>query len=147
MAGIPVYHNDQLAIELSVGNRDWIADPGTFLYLPDLESRNSYRSVTAHFAPQTADEREPGRLDLDPFLLQTKANATCLFFGRDGFAGCHWGFGKPVYRAVRFASSTILITDYAETGLRLLRQSSVGPNNLISSGVPFSPGYGIVERK
>jgi len=138
-------HNDQLAIELSVDDRDWIADPGTCLYLPDPEKRNAYRSVAAHFAPQLVNGREPGRLDLDSFQLQTKANATCLYFGRDGFVGCHWGFGKPVYRTVRFIPSAILITDYAETGLTLKQQPSVGPNTSISSRVPFSPGYGMVE--
>jgi hypothetical protein len=139
-------HNDQLAIELSVENRDWIADPGTFIYFPDLQRRNAYRSVAAHFAPQSADGREPGRLDLDPFQLHTKAKATCLYFKRDGFVGCHWGFGEPVYRTVRLTPSTILITDYAETRLRLQRRPSIGPNSSIPSSVSFSPGYGIVER-
>lgn len=44
-------HEDQLSIELSINNKDIYQDPGSFLYTPNPELRNLYRSSIVHFSP------------------------------------------------------------------------------------------------
>jgi uncharacterized heparinase superfamily protein len=43
-------HADQLSFVLAVGDQDFIVDPGTGVYSPDVEKRNRYRSTAAHNA-------------------------------------------------------------------------------------------------
>ncbi|MGK7875795.1 MAG: alginate lyase family protein [Xenococcaceae cyanobacterium] len=104
-------HNDQLAIELNVDGKDWIADPGTYLYTPLPTRRNEYRSVKAHWTIQLKGE-EPGRLDLGLFRLEDSAKAKSLYFGLEEFAGVHLGYGKPVYRMVKLREYGLFIYDY-----------------------------------
>ena len=135
-------HNDQLAIELNVDGEDWIADPGTYLYTPLPEFRNRYRGVSAHFAPRMAD-REPGRLDLGLFRLGDQAKGKCLYFGRTGFAGVHYGYGAPTFRLVELKTHEIRITDYAP-GLQLAPPATdmITYGTRMESSVSYSPGYG-----
>ena len=41
-------HNDILSFEYWSQGRAWLIDPGTYLYTPDPESRNYFRSTEAH---------------------------------------------------------------------------------------------------
>jgi uncharacterized heparinase superfamily protein len=41
-------HNDILSFEYWHGGVFWIVDPGTYVYLPDVEARNWFRSTAAH---------------------------------------------------------------------------------------------------
>lgn len=41
-------HNDHLSFEYWCDGRSWIVDTGTYLYTPDRESRNYFRSTCAH---------------------------------------------------------------------------------------------------
>jgi Heparinase II/III N-terminus/Heparinase II/III-like protein len=136
-------HNDQLSLVMNVDGEDWIVDPGTYLYTALPARRNEYRSVKAHFAPRTADGREPGRLDLGLFLLGDEAEAQCLYFGEDGFIGVHWGFGEPIYRMVELSREGVRVVDFTEGSVPLqVLAYSAGrtPRNVQSP--PFSPGYG-----
>lgn len=137
-------HNDQLSLVLWVDGEEWIADPGTYLYTPLPFRRNEYRSVRAHFAPQAADGREPGRLDLGLFRLGDEARARCLYFGPEGFAGTHGGFGTAVYRVLELTGDGILIDDFAEGELPL-RASSYDPSRIPrnADAPPMSPAYGV----
>jgi len=139
-------HNDQLSIELSVDGVDWIADPGTYLYTASPECRNRYRSVQAHFAPK-AGLREPVPLDRGLFVLPDLTRATTVFFGPEGFAGTHDGYGKPTYRLVRIESFSVSILDCFphETGIR--GDDRVTLTTRSNSPIAFSPGYGIVRRQ
>lgn len=107
-------HNDQLAIELSVNSIDIIRDPGTYLYTPLPEERNLFRSTQAHFTPQLGgmeqNSWEEGAAGL--FTLIHRSHAQCLAFTAEGFAGVHYGFGRPVYRIVRFIPEGLEITDF-----------------------------------
>ena len=103
-------HNDQLAIELQVEGKDWLADPGTLTYTADTAVRERYRSVRAHAAPHW-DDREPVRRNLGLFRLDDAARARCLRFDDTGFHGVHWGFGQPCYRTVAIESGHIVVRD------------------------------------
>jgi len=137
-------HNDQLSLVLWIDGEEWIADPGTYLYTPLPPRRNEYRSVRAHFAPQAADGREPGRLDLGLFRLGDEAQARCLYFGPEGFAGTHAGFGATVCRVLELTGSCIVIDDIEEGGITLRAPSydpSRHPRN--TEAPPPSPAYGV----
>ena len=138
-------HNDQLAIELAVDGEDWIADPGSYLYTPDPNARNAYRSVAAHAAPQWPDGREPGDLGLGPFWLRDTARARCLFFDEDCFVGEHSGFGAPVRREVRVTDDAIIVRDSGllQAAPRRRVEDKDETRAAFSVSVPFSPGYGL----
>jgi hypothetical protein len=136
-------HNDQLSLELNVDGRDWITDPGTYLYTPLPDRRNEYRSVRAHFAPH-AGEREPSSLDAGLFRLGGDPRAQCLYFGTHGFCGVHRGYGRPTYRIVELLEDRVRITDTVggppapgRSGCRRI----VGPLDVQQP--PLSPGYGV----
>jgi len=126
-------HNDQLAIELSIYSIDIIRDPGTYLYTPLPEQRNLFRATQAHFTPQLRgmeqNRWEEGLAGL--FTLPPPSKAHCLVFGTDGFAGVHYGFGRPVYRIIRFMQERLVITDFGGDGT---------PQQYCWNY--FSPGYG-----
>jgi hypothetical protein len=137
-------HNDQLSMILWVDGVEWIADPGTYLYTPLPARRNEYRSVHAHFAPQATDGKEPGCLDLGLFQLGDEAQARCLYFGEEGFAGTHRGFGAPVYRVVEVADSGVTVDDFAEGGVALRTPAyDAGRTPRNADAPPVSPAYGV----
>jgi hypothetical protein len=41
-------HADALSVHLSIGGREWLADPGTYSYLPGSGNRNAFRGTAAH---------------------------------------------------------------------------------------------------
>ena len=137
-------HNDQLSMILWVDGHEWIADPGTYLYTPLPARRNEYRSVRAHFAPQAADGREPGRLDQGLFQLGDEAQARCLYFGAEGFIGTHLGFGAPLFRVLELADSGVTVDDFAEGGISL-RTPVYDPDRVPrnADAPPVSPAYGV----
>ena len=137
-------HHDQLGLVVAADGRTIVADPGSYLYTPLPSRRNEYRSVRAHFAPRTADGREPGRLDRGLFSLLDQTQAACLFFGPEGFLGEHRGYGTPVRRRVEILPDRLRVTDSGE-GLALLAPALPPPGEV--SAVPFSPGYGWRERR
>ncbi|MBP2627458.1 MAG: Heparinase family protein [Firmicutes bacterium] len=126
-------HNDQLTIELSVNSIDIIRDPGSYLYTPLPKERNRFRSTQAHFTPQLRgmeqNSWEEGIAGL--FTLSHRSNAQCLAFGSEGFAGVHYGFGRPVYRIIRFIQDGLVITDFGGNSI---------PQEYCWKY--FSPGYG-----
>ena len=133
-------HNDQLSLELTIDDENWIRDPGTYVYTPLSERRNEYRSVTAHYAPQLSGS-EPGDLKGGLFCLGNNAQGSCLYFGEDGFIGMHHGYGFPVFRNVVLLKNTIQIIDHTTGSSPLKDIDQPGPNN--PSMIPFSPGYGL----
>lgn len=126
-------HNDQLAIELWIGERKLVTDPGCWVYTPLPEQRNRYRSVAAHFAPRPAG-REPSRLDEGLFFLRDTSQAGCHYFGSLGFAGEHRGFGAPVLRAITFEADRLIVED-GSFGEPLVRLETEPP-------LPVSNKYG-----
>lgn len=136
-------HNDQLSIELNINGEDWICDPGTYLYTPLPEARNKYRSVKAHFAPWV-EGSEPGRLDAGLFYLGDKAKAKCLYFGKNGFIGVHYGYKNPVYRIIKLDGDELCITDCTEGDINSEVVRKVVRTHLNAlKETPVSAGYGI----
>lgn len=134
LAGLGAHaHCDQLAIELVIDGKDQVRDPGSYLYTALPDRRNEYRSVRAHHAPRCLD-REPADLHQGEFDLRGASEGECLYFGPDGFAGRHAGYGDWVYRIVSLEDDKVVVLDFSQGGL-LLRD----PNPL---PLPFSQGYG-----
>jgi len=131
-------HNDQLAVELWISGRQVIADPGSYVYTPQPEVRNAYRSVRAHFTPQLADT-EPLALDLGLFALGPPTGAECHYFGPSGFVGCHRAYGAPVWRAITINTDSVEISDMADSPDHEL----LANETILANQPPYSRGYGI----
>lgn len=131
-------HNDQLSIELTIDGVDVKRDPGAYLYWPLPERRNAYRSVRAHGIP-AFDGPEPADLGLALFRLGPGSEAVCRYWGPAGFAG-RWQMtgARVLVLRVRLEDDQLSI-DYGIDGARFLEPTGW-------PAVPFSPGYGIVER-
>lgn len=128
-------HNDQLALDLEVGGRELVRDPGTLTYTSNPELRNLYRSSRAHFLPRLENE-EQGSLQRGLFELRKNGVSECLFMDREHFAGVHFGFSQPVYRLVHIEAQQISIFDWTDGALPLA----------VASELPaFSDGYGRLE--
>jgi hypothetical protein len=139
-------HNDQLGVEIVVGDRELSRDPGCGLYTPAPNVRNAYRSINAHFAPQTTDLREPSPLEHGLFWLGAGVEGECLHFSKAGFAGKHAGYGPSVWRSVEIKKGKIIIRDFAEEGLSLISPKDQWADEGYAPSVSeFSPGYGIFE--
>jgi hypothetical protein len=142
-------HNDQLAVEIEFDGVAFARDPGAFVYTPDPDARNAYRSALAHFVPREGT-REPARM-LAPFRLEDRARAQALAFDGAHFLGVHYGFGEPVFRRVTIGDGAVTVEDTHGGG-------RIGPATALTEHVvrtpeelrvlwnlrlPFSPGYGI----
>jgi len=142
-------HNDQLAIELQVDGKDWLADPGTCTYTADPVRRDAYRSVFAHATPRFHDV-EPSSLKLGMFRLEDNANATVLRFDDRHFLGTHHAYRQPVFREIEIVADRIIVQD----GIGGDHTVGVSPKTVeVFSGqelrdlfgltLPFSAGYGL----
>jgi hypothetical protein len=43
--------------------------------------------------------------------MRDSARASCVYFGRSGFAGEHCGFGAPVLRAITLEAKRVIVED------------------------------------
>ena len=145
-------HNDQLSVELFLNGVSWTRDPGAYIYTPDLKARDTYRSVTAHFAPRGDRVRE--EFSAGPFRLKDRAQARMHVFNPREFLGSHQGFGEVVFRRLRLEQDRIVIEDLyggSESCSAATVEDHVPrvPAELAALwglALPFSPAYGVVER-
>jgi heparinase II/III-like protein len=138
-------HNDQLSLEVTLDGKEWIADPGSYLYTPLPARRNQFRSMWAHFGPRF-EGPEPGRLDLGLFRLGNESVARCLHFSAAGFAGVLTSRGRTTHSVVRVGDQGLTV-QYFCVGDRLSTRPTDGRDwKSELPAVPFSPGYGIVTR-
>ncbi|MBF0464517.1 MAG: heparinase II/III family protein [Nitrospirae bacterium] len=133
-------HNDQLSVELSVEEVEIFRDPGGYLYTPEPQLRNRFRSVSSHFAPQLQSKKEPGDLSQGLFELRDRSRSECIYFGTLGFAGVHYGFGAAIYRVVKFGQGEIEILDFYKGTEPIRKFSSENIGNY-----DYSKGYGILQ--
>ncbi len=135
-------HNDQLHLELMVEGKEWITDPGTYVYTPLPEERNAYRSTWAHFTPRLSGP-EPARLDQGLFRLGGESRAKCVYWGPEGFAGVLQSKNRRAACIVRWQESGLVVVHGAEgCGLAGPVGERVDWRALLPI-VPLSPGYGI----
>lgn len=91
-------HNDQLSFELQIGGEDIFLDPGTYLYTPSPEWRNSFRSTANHNTIIIDGEEQNRFFDWSIFAMQDDAKARCLHWEsdnqRDVFEGEHYGYQR-----------------------------------------------------
>jgi uncharacterized heparinase superfamily protein len=91
-------HNDILSFELQVNGEDFIVDPGTYVYTPDSEMRNLFRSTAYHntirIDGQEINEIRPKEL----FRMYEKANPKVLEWrtneNQDIFEAEHYGYQR-----------------------------------------------------
>jgi hypothetical protein len=125
-------HDDNLAIEYRLGPHDR-RDPGSYVYTPDTDVRNRYRSAQAHDAPRLRGvslTRFGDRL----FDLDEVAHARCLCWRADAVAGEVKGPFGAILRIVRLTGDALEIYDCV-TG---------GTLEEISAAVPVAHGYGLL---
>ena len=147
-------HVDQLGLEVAVDGVSWIRDPGSYVYTPDPDLRNAYRSSAAHFAPYALEgeavlwRRGLFHLDLD---VQVRDVAT----GPAGIAvdlvleGTRLGHVVTVGKQEVVVETRILERpDNGRVRVRCrpgLADRIVFRGAALAGGVPFSPGYGLRE--
>jgi hypothetical protein len=145
-------HNDQLSVEVFLNGVVWTRDPGSFVYTPDIEARDAYRSAGAHFAPHGPSE--PGDMSAGPFRLKDHAQARLHRFDAREFLGAHDGFGETVFRRVRLEEAALVIEDLyggseITSATAITEHAPVSPSDLAALWrlvLPFSPGYGLREN-
>jgi hypothetical protein len=91
-------HNDALSIEVSACGRNFIVDPGTFVYTGDLASRHKFRS-TAYHSTVEVDGEEQNTTNVNmPFVIGDEAKPQVLLWetGRefDKVSAEHYGYKK-----------------------------------------------------
>ncbi|HSZ15149.1 MAG TPA: alginate lyase family protein [Solirubrobacteraceae bacterium] len=89
-------HNDQLSLELALGEWPLMVDAGSYVYTADARARNEFRSTRAH-STLSVGGAEQNRLRTDYlFSLPDETRARCVRFEHDGaqavFEGEHEGF-------------------------------------------------------
>lgn len=137
-------HNDQLSIELAVDGRNLIRDPGSYLYTPLPGRRDEFRSAAAHFGPRLHGP-EPASLKLGLFRLGSESNASCLYWGSEGFVGRLISAARSVTCSVEFRPDGLVLSYGLESWAFADPDSEHTWQDWLPA-VPFSPGYGILER-
>lgn len=99
-------HNDKLSFELSLDDEDIFVDPGTYVYTPEPEMRNLFRS-TGYHNTVTVINLEQNSLDTGLYLFhleddsKAKINIWESKNEHDLFSGEHFGFDKEGYHHQR----------------------------------------------
>lgn len=103
-------HDDNLGIEIVLGGKPLIQDPGTYVYTADPQARNLYRSASAHDVPRARawDVAPPGSA---LFSLRPNAAAECTCWQADAVGGRIVADEGTLYRLVRFRDDALEIWD------------------------------------
>jgi len=109
-------HNDQLSFELNIYGKDFITDPGTYIYTADCKLRNLFRSTSMHNTLQIGDLEQNDFEEKELFRISNEANAQLLDFSNNYFKGRHYGFmekaGIIAEREVKLENKKIIINDF-----------------------------------
>ena len=108
-------HNDQLSFELNVSGKDFIIDPGTYVYTADYKLRNLFRSTYMHNTLQVENLEQNSFEERELFRISNETNAQLLNFNNNYFKGQHYGYknkaGIIVEREVRLEDKRVIIND------------------------------------
>lgn len=142
--GVGVHaHEDQLAVELSVDNKQVTVDPGTYVYTPSRILRNAYRNAQAHAAPSvvgaTGDDERP------IFSPPRHYYGRCIEFDIYGFVGWSTIDGGEVTRRISLFDDRIEIAD--DYSLDPPWKPAAGDLFRPAKQMPLSPGYGVQLRE
>ncbi len=109
-------HNDQLSFELNVSGKDFIIDPGTYVYTADYKLRNIFRSSSMHNTLQVGNLEQNTFEEKELFRINNETDAQLLNFNNNHFKGRHYGFkdkaGIIVKREVKLEDKKIIIDDF-----------------------------------
>ena len=144
-------HVDQLHLEVAIDGRDWIRDPGSYVYTACPGQRDAYRSSTAHFVPYVLDG-EAGLWRRGLFDLPLRCAVVAVAAATTAIALELVLEGNRIGHIVTLGAHEIIV----ET--RILQQSrAAGPcargrpghagvhefrGRALPAAVRFSPGYG-----
>lgn len=136
-------HNDQLSFEYHVGGAALVVDPGSYVYTPDPDARNRFRSTTSHNT-LSIDGVEQNELRTEwLFRLFEQAHPEHLHVGDEArleYTGRHTGYRRlpqPVIHTRRFgldAASLVVVDVLDGAGGHTLRWH-----------FHFDPGVGITS--
>lgn len=145
-------HIDQLSLELSIDDVDWIRDPGSYVYSADVRSRNAYRSSRSHFMPYVL-EGESSLWRNGPFDLPLDVRVREVTLKATGLAVDLVVAGNRISQVLAIGPREITV----ET--RILEASGSGRlaarvrrglegrylfgRDVMATAVPFSEGYGL----
>lgn len=91
-------HNDKLSFELCMDGKDIFVDPGTYLYTPEPEMRNLFRSTSYHNTVVVNGMEQNSYDNGFLFMLRDESKASRVMWesGReyDHFIGEHLGFNS-----------------------------------------------------
>jgi len=109
-------HNDQLSFELNVSGKDFIIDPGTYVYTADYELRNLFRRTSMHNTLQIGNLEQNSFEEKDLFRINNETKAQLLNFNNNYFKGRHYGYKDKVgiiaEREVKLEDKKIIINDF-----------------------------------
>ncbi|PKP61720.1 hypothetical protein CVT91_02180 [Candidatus Atribacteria bacterium HGW-Atribacteria-1] len=109
-------HNDQLSFELNISGKDFVIDPGTFVYTANYRLRNLFRSTSLHNTLQVGNLEQNNFEEREVFAINNETNAQLLDFGDSYFKGRHYGFiekaGIIAEREVKLEDKKVIINDF-----------------------------------
>ena len=147
-------HVDQLGLDVSIDGVGWIRDPGSYVYTADPDWRNAYRSGAAHFVPYILEgEAELWRNGLFDLALDVRVLAVAV---EDAAVAVELAVaGNRIGQVLTIEPQEIVVeTKFLDPSrssrLRARRRSAydgryVFGRDTVTTGVPFSPGYGLRE--
>lgn len=113
-------HNDQLSFEFAMGAQNIVVDPGTYVYTPDPDGRDRFRSTAMHnvmMPPGVEQNRWPSRV-FGLFMLNDEAHARTIKAVANEFVGQHDGYGFIATRAITIGHRDMAVVDSGGTGER-----------------------------
>jgi hypothetical protein len=85
-------HNDQLSFELNIRDKDFIVDPGTYMYTGDANMRNLFRSTKFHNTIQIEKKEQNHFNPKELFFMKEQTKSQCKEFTEETFVGEHYGY-------------------------------------------------------
>ncbi len=109
-------HNDQLSFELNISGKDFIIDPGTYVYTADYKLRNLFRGTSMHNTLQIGNLEQNSFEEKELFRINNETKAQLLNFNNNYFKGRHYGYknkaGITTEREVKLENKKIIINDF-----------------------------------
>ena len=91
-------HNDALSVELFVGHRAFIVDPGSYVYTADLAQRQLFRSTAYHSTARIDAEEQNTTVESVPFVIGNEAKPRVIEWtttsGFDRIVAEHSGYQR-----------------------------------------------------